>query len=299
MADQVGIPDLERILFFNGQELEAADLTDLERRDRELRWLHNRSLHGWGIGAGFEVSGHRGDREVQIAPGYAIDGAGREILLTDPRTKTVPAVSGDGEAIYFLTVRYVGDAAQKVRERRPGICATDGSVRLGEEPAIEWRQMKDVVEGVHLVLATVWIANCQLSRDASGRGRRYARPAQRPYIAAGQTSAAATAWQPWQAGGQFFGFATHVDASAAHFNTTPHYSAHIGGERFLQNPGPLVAVGLPAVVAPSAGGFDLRVHMPAGPQDSLINPQMLRDPIQGLAILKLLGWHVVWMGVEA
>ena len=47
------IPDLERITFFAGQRLLARDLGDLQRADRELRWLHNRSLHTWGIGIGF------------------------------------------------------------------------------------------------------------------------------------------------------------------------------------------------------------------------------------------------------
>ena len=299
MAEQVDIPELERIVFFSGQLLEAADLTDLERGHRELRWLHNRTLHGWGIGAGFEVSARRGEREVNVAPGYAVDSAGREIILTERRLKTVPAVAGaSGEVLYYLTAAYQGDKGQKIRERRPGVCSPEGTVRLSEDPVIDWRRPKDVKQGIDIVLASVWIRNCQLSRDASARGRRYARPAHRPYIAAGQTISQATEWEPWQEGNQFLGFSVQVETSAARFSTTPHYLAHIQGERFLQA-GQIIAFGIPAVVMPTADRFELRVLLPAGPDGSHINPPALRHPVQGLAIIQQLGWSVIWMGMEA
>ena len=300
MGDQFVIPELDRVLFFSGQLLETEDLTDLETSDRELRWLHNRSLHGWGIGAGFAVTGKSGDREVFVHPGYAVDRRGREIILTETRSKVVPAVTGGaGEAIYMLTARYQPDAAQKVRERRSGICHPGGNIRLSEEPAIEWKQAKDLKLGLDIVLATVFIRNCQLSRDASAKGRRYARPAQRPYIAAGQTAAAATAWQAWEASGQFLGFTAQVDTASARFASTPHYVAHLAGERYLQSPTPLIAMGMPAVTAASPEGFELRVLVPEGPKGTIVNPKELRHPKIGLEIVRQLDWHVIWMGAEA
>jgi hypothetical protein len=83
MALKADIPELERVTFFPGQQLSAADLTEFERANRELRWLHNRSLHGWGIGIGLGVTGERGDGRVLIDAGYAVDGLGREIILTE------------------------------------------------------------------------------------------------------------------------------------------------------------------------------------------------------------------------
>src|SRR3954447_4873798 len=103
---------IERQRFFDGQRLFADDLQAIEGFNREMRWLHNQSLHQPGIGNGFAVTGRRGDREVVVGPGYAIDDLGREIVLTTPRTIPVPPVAGevDGSAKrYVLTVAYPED----------------------------------------------------------------------------------------------------------------------------------------------------------------------------------------------
>src|SRR5215212_10120473 len=92
----IEIADLNRVAFFDGQRLAADDLNGAATVQRELRWLHNRSLHGWGIGLGFAVSGAKGDRQVTIGPGYAVDCRGREIILTETIKKAVPARADDG-----------------------------------------------------------------------------------------------------------------------------------------------------------------------------------------------------------
>src|SRR5271169_2924862 len=73
---------LERLTFFNGQRLFADDLQTLESFNREMRWLHNQSLHQPGVGSGYAVTGAKGDRQVTVTPGYALDACGREIVLT-------------------------------------------------------------------------------------------------------------------------------------------------------------------------------------------------------------------------
>ena len=75
---------LERSRFFDGQRLFASDLQAVEAFGREMRWLHNQSLHQPGIGSGFAVSGSKGDREVVIQPGYAIDAEGRDTYWAMP-----------------------------------------------------------------------------------------------------------------------------------------------------------------------------------------------------------------------
>src|SRR5688572_32733272 len=95
MIDQLQF--LERLRFFDGQRLLAADLQDVDTLHRELRELHNRSLHQPGVGSGFAVTGAPGDREVSIGPGYAIDAAGREIVHTRTRVEPIPPVPGDAE----------------------------------------------------------------------------------------------------------------------------------------------------------------------------------------------------------
>ena len=116
---------IERLQFFNGQRLFASDLQGLEAFNREMRWLHNQSLHQPGIGNGFAVSGKKGDREVTVGPGYAIDAEGREIVLTQTEVEPVPPVAGeeDGSPVVFdLTVSYPDDASLEETERREGIC---------------------------------------------------------------------------------------------------------------------------------------------------------------------------------
>jgi hypothetical protein len=301
MSENVNIPDLERITFFPGQLLAAADLAALQRANREMRWLHNRSLHAWGIGIGFAVTGERGNTAVTIGPGYGVDCLGREIILTGSKTKTVPAVAGalgGGEAVYYLVAAYQADADQKVAERRPGVCLPEGTVCLSEEPLIDWRRPDQPREGLELVLAQAWIQNCQLSRPLSLAARRYARPSQQPYIAAGQTEMGKTAWEAWQIDNNpQIGVLTRVDTSAARFRATPHYVAHIVGGRFLKTnpPGPLVLVGLTGIAAATPKQFTVEVLLPAfGQSDPPVNPQL-----PGIVdVVNNLQWHVVWMGIE-
>jgi hypothetical protein len=298
MSSDVGIPQLERISFFAGQQLTAGDLTALETANRELRWLHNRSLHAWGIAAGLDVTGQRGDSSVTINPGYGIDSLGREIMLTGRQIKTVPAVPGPQtgeEAIYYLVAAYQVDSnQQKAAERRPGVCLPGGTVRLTEEPLLDWR-LDEFHEGRELVLAKAWIRNCQLSRPLSLSERRYARPSQQPYIAAGQTLLGGTNWQPLSIQNQIAGVSTHVDTSAASFRTTPAYVAHIVGDRLLQQTGVLLAV-FAAVVDAKPDQFTLQVLLPDFGQNSGVNqplPAQFED-----AAKNDLKWYVVWMGIE-
>ncbi len=302
MSDNVEIPALERIIFFPGQQLTAADLTELQDYNRELRWLHNRSLHSWGIAKGFGVTGGRGSRAVKIEPGYAVDRLGREIILGESISLPVPAIAeatGGKEAVYYLTASYLEDSDQTVAERQSGVCLPDGTVRLRDEPRISWHKPDQLTEGVELILAKAWIKNCQLSRPLCLAARRNARPSAQPYIASGQTGSDATDWKLWQIGGQALGVEVQVDTSQARFRATPRYVAHVTGDRYLGDaPGPLIAVGYPATVEGTPEQFKLQVLLPAIASGQIaINPPSLRSQ-QAPGIVKKLGWQVVWMGIE-
>ena len=137
---------LERLQFFNGQRLFASDLQSLEALNRELRWLHNQSLHQPGVGSGYAVIGSKGDREVTITPGYAIDALGREIVLTTTRVESVPPIAHDGtgrSVFYDLTVSYPDDSELEETETREGICLPRGVVRLREEPVFCWVRLNE------------------------------------------------------------------------------------------------------------------------------------------------------------
>ncbi len=304
MTGAADVPELERVTFFKGQRLLAADLNQAGRVLRELRWLHNRSLHGWGIAFDLAVSGEKGAAQVRISPGYAVDRLGREIILTEAQTMLVPPVAGDasGDSIaYYLTISYPDDEDLVVSTKRDGVCAPAGAVRLAEVSQLRWLARSDwgFRPGLDLILALAQVKNCQLSQPLSFTQRRSARPASQPYIAAGQTAPGETRWDEIKVGGALVGFATQVDTSVARFHTTPAYQAHVIGRRLDRDHTFLwVIAGFTHISNPTSNGFKLEVMLPDGvviqPGGIPLNP---RDRLS-VDRLQELGWYVVWMGAE-
>lgn len=312
------IPELERPAFFNGQRLTAADLTAVQAYHRELRWLHNRSLHNWGIAFGLAVTGSRGERAVRVRPGYALDCKGRDLILSEALELAIPPVAGDsnGEPVtYYLTASYAEDA-ELTPETRRGSCGSSGAVRRPEEPIIRWQNPDDTgsehrfTQGIDVVLASIQVQNCQLVADISGSERRDAVPAQQPYVAAGQTKAGQTQWRAWPPEDnqeRFIGITTTVTTTDAGFRTTPRYQAHVIGSRLAlqtDNQAQIVVDGYTQVLNASAGSFDLVMTLPQGmigsgwlnPPD-ILTPELL-DRLSNNSAAGDLGWYVVWMGVE-
>lgn len=304
MAD---IPILQRPAFFDGQRLDAGDLSGAQSFHRELRWLHNRSLHNWGIAFGYAATGKRKQRVVTLQPGYAIDCEGHELLLGEPLELEVPGVSGSpagGPATYFLTVSYLADD-EITPETREGSCGSVGAVRRPEQALIRWQDPDEGYRfGLDVVLATIEVEDCQLAADVSPAGRRDAVAEQQPYIAAGQSDPGKTVWRLWPNGNQPVGVAATISTTSAGFRSTPAYQAHVVGARVVPD-SEIVIDGYAQVAAPGPFSFDLIVLLPQGSfagailnPDSMINAQLparLRstDPNDGG-----LGWYVVWMGVE-
>jgi len=190
---------LERQQFFDGQRLFASDLQEVEAFHREMRWLHNESLHQPGIGNGYAVSGSEEDRVITVGAGYALDALGREIGLIDDKELQVPPVSGargGGPAYFDLVVSYPDDDDLEEAETRAGICVERGVVRLREEPVFCWVALVkteagkfvpadtggtialDIEQGMKIVIGRVAVQNCQLFEAVSLEQRRNARPAQ-------------------------------------------------------------------------------------------------------------------------
>ena len=319
MSNNLDIPVLERLAFFDGQRLTAADLTAVQVFHRELRWLHNRSLHNWGIAFGFAVSGGRGERVVSVQPGYALDCKGRDLALGEAQEVPIPAVAGtsDGQpATYYLTATYAedGDLAPEVRA---GTCDTSGAVRRPETPLIRWQTPHDYRRGLDIILATIQVQNCQLASDVSGSERRNAVPAQQPYVAAGETKRGETEWHLWPTPDEAqeieaVGVTTKVSTASAGFRITPRYQAHVVGDRVLDRPQKTegdavrqelrtVVDGYAQIANATASGFDLRVIMPLGvvvfTDPTPLNDGVLTEEFMGWLQTEL-KWHVVWMGIE-
>jgi hypothetical protein len=241
---------------------------------------------------------------VTVAPGYAIDCLGRELILTQPITLPVPAVAGVSAgakvapATFFLTISYLDDAFQPTLESRPGVCLPAGTVRLAEGPLVQWQQLKDIQDGINVILAEASVLNCQLNAPLGLDVRRNARPAEQPYINAGQVPPAAITWTP-VAGG----IATRVDTSAAKFAATPAYFAHVVGLRQVK----VFATGttevftqynlvsVPIVELPAPDSFVLQVVLL---MFNASNAVVAVPPADVLNIIPVLDWTIVWMGIE-
>lgn len=313
----------ERIQFFDGQRLFASDLQDLEQFNREMRRLHNQSLHQAGVASGYAVAGKKDDRQVTIEPGYAIDSLGREIVLTEQLVLQVPPVANDsaGRPVYYdLVVSYPSDA--ELTENRAGVCVARGAVRLREEPVFCWVELtptdappggaalvedrvarspamnEEIESGKRLRLARAEVFNCKLNQPLSIAQRRNARPLQQPYMFAGNTRSQSSGWET-ATSDLGIRVTIEVDTSAAQFRSVPRYFAHVIGERFVR-------IG-------DVEGFDVLVDGfgRVNPEPltatkfkfSLLIPMAILDGadvamVETALKVRLGEWYVEWLGIE-
>lgn len=311
---------LERIQFFNGERLFASDLQALEAFGREMRWLHNQSLHQPGVGSGFAVLGNVGDRQVVVAPGYALDAHGQEIILTERLTLPIPPVADNGSGgsvFYDLTVSYPQDSDLKPTETRAGICnrPPQGVIRLREEPVFCWVRLNDnptnrqpvdvrlknlIRASIFIVLAQVEIFNCRLRRPVSTAQQRSARPPKSPYIASGlatkvQWTPEFNVTAPAGALGATIGapYRATIDTSSGGFQADPTYIARLVGPRVdgSKTPPAFLIDGMIDIPAASVSPttFVLEVFPFVATLDGSGSvPPSLSAPT----------WDVAWLGVE-
>src|SRR4051794_32022078 len=170
MTSQAGA----RVRFFDGQRLTAGDLLDAQRYERDLRWLHNRCLHPWGVAVGLTVAGVREARSVTVGGGYALDCQGRDLIVAEPVTLQVPPVAGHGDegAAFLLTVSYVEDSGLPASSRA-GVCGTRGAVRLPEYALVRFQTRGDPHAdtrwrpGIDVILAEIRVKGCALAGEPS------------------------------------------------------------------------------------------------------------------------------------
>lgn len=322
----------ERIKFFEGQRLFASDLQDLERFNREMRWLHNQSLHQPGVASGYAVTGNKDDREVTIQPGYAIDSTGREIVLTRPETLQVPPVANDGRgnpAYYDLTVAYDEQPLEET-ETRDGVCASRSAIRLRERPVFCWVVLvssntgtgpgglagdlhprdetlgKQLESGARIRLARAEVLNCKLNRPLSVVQRRNAKPPTQPYLSAGRTPTATSRWDAKVTSSGIL-LTLPVDTTAGRFRTKPDYVAHAIGSREVDlridgKDEKLVLDGFTRVEDATSDRFTFSLLIPA----NLIDRRFSLDKVAAALIEDpppprkppLKEWYVEWLGIE-
>jgi hypothetical protein len=306
---------LERQQFFDGQRLVASDLQDLEAFHRQMRWLHNQSLHQPGIGSGYAVVGPAGASEVTIAPGYAIDALGREIVLVEPSVQPVPPVANDGfgqPVFYDLTVSYPDDRELDESETRDGICLPRGVVRLEEQPVFCWVRLgpppdrqpidgalkADLQSGLRIRLARAEVFNCVLKSPLSVAERRNARPPSQPYVACGHGSLADAQILSGELTSELPLLALHavVDTAAAGFRTRPCYYANVTGARLVTGGGATYFIdGFSSTLVPDAQPLTQVVVEFIG---AIVTVSGTAPPVKDIEEQIRRSWQIDWIGVE-
>jgi len=318
---------IERIQFFTGQRLFASDMQILEGFNREMRRLHNASLHQAGVGMGFSVSGEVGNREVTIAPGYAVDSRGREIVLTQKRILLIPPVSDDGfgnPVNYDLAIYYPDERLLEEAETIERIQLPNEAIRLREEPMFHWVELDhnlqpkddklklDIKNGLKLILKRIGIQNCRLTRIHTDIKVRKAHPEKLPFVFACAADAKITEWEFWKEENVTIGLKAFVNTSSAEFNYPPRYFVRVAGKRFVidenVSPSEFLLEGFVNITEaesmPLEKGFELRLLMPHIPEDGKVNRLPINPPdffnLDENKINQILGdkWQIVWMGIE-
>ena len=89
--------------YFDGQFLTANDFQDEQDYHIGKQNLHNKFLHGWGVVCGlWVVPSAEYDDRVILTPGVAIDGEGREIVVT----KSISVPIGVQKTDLYIAIEY-------------------------------------------------------------------------------------------------------------------------------------------------------------------------------------------------
>jgi len=121
------MPPVQRPRYFDHQFLKVEDFTLETEYHLDMRRRHNRGLHTPGVVDGLTAAGSSGATSVTVAPGVALDRQGREIVLVEPRTVTLP--TGVASARVYI--------AYREQETDPVTAAgVTGNRRFAEDPDI-------------------------------------------------------------------------------------------------------------------------------------------------------------------
>lgn len=149
---------IERPRFYEGQVLGAVPLNGAVEYDRGGLARHERYEHLWGITEGLELKGEdrqttagEAYKEVTVGPGVAVDGTGRQIVVTDTQRLSETAfrdlniASKDADARYPV-VLYGRDREATGGTSLTGACDSGEPQRVAEEFEITFGRMADVLE---------------------------------------------------------------------------------------------------------------------------------------------------------
>jgi hypothetical protein len=299
-----------RLAYREGQLLTAHDLRAEKFYEDRLRWLHVMGLHAtWGIMSGLTVSGNSGDQTLTVAPGYAIDNEGRDLLLAGEMKLPLPAVLTPTTLV--LVVSYQPDAKFRSYAQLTQVCLHESQSRPLEQLEFSWQQPTDVCFGRQIPLAMVEVSGGALQGQPDERVRRYARRATTPLIGWGSTEAGQTGWtikDQDQPKVESLWLEVMVDTSAAGFTQTPDYFALLCGYG-VNNPERLktdqaiqeALASVEATVFLSHLSF-IRYQTPLGFYYHVLRQSDKLPGVPGVHVndaqAEQLRWRIYWIGVE-
>lgn len=106
----------KRINFFKGFLTTEKDWNDAERYHIDKRRLHNRMMHAPGVVYGYQgdlrvTARSRGDLGVEVQAGYAIDGAGNDLVIFDPTIRNINLEDFKLPQTIYIVLRYYEELA--------------------------------------------------------------------------------------------------------------------------------------------------------------------------------------------
>jgi hypothetical protein len=281
----------DRITYKDGQLLRSSDMRDDLRRADRLRDLHTRYLHEtWGIALGLDVYKPRGIpypdymKMLYVNPGYAVDGMGRDIVLS--KSKWVRAPNTYGAETFALSVMRPADSESCDRLDRD----LEGHM---EGPVFAWRKPDELIPGLHVPLVKAVVQ----SGEPGGLDysvRRYARRLVRPHVGLGSTRAGGTDWKVWSLKSMQLGLEVCVDTSEGGFISTPYYFATLHGDSSAAYAAPVRMNSSPFPEGLRSGfimnctrvGFKYRIIMLGEDPGSKIDADEYKQ------------WFISWIGIE-
>lgn len=160
---------MKRVNYYTHQFLKEAEFRDEQNYHINMRRLHNRMFHSWGIVEGLDVK-RKGERGITIGPGIAIDSEGKEMVLTDVVTRDLSSFGRDTHV--FVTIAYDEGKEEADHEHAGGV---EGYARISETPKISEQKHDPTAGGSVLVLARVHLNDVghvgQIDMGASVRKR--------------------------------------------------------------------------------------------------------------------------------
>ncbi len=150
--------EIKRLNYFTNQFLVEADFKDEQAYHLGMRRLHNKLLHTPGVAEGLLVTGAVNTNKVTVDLGTALDAQGREIVLAEPQSITLPVGPTKAE-VYIAYDQKPSDPST--------IKGAEGNTRITEKPILSMRRTlpapADPVPADGVLLAEVTLNNGQLA----------------------------------------------------------------------------------------------------------------------------------------